>query len=203
MKKLLVLLVLIGLLVGGYFYYRSLASGPTYALMQAARAFQAHDVAAFEQYVDVRSVSTSLINQVADQTSALGLSKSNNIFLQGALQALKPQLAQIAQQEVKELVASGSAPSPAQLPSTPLGKVSVLGVVGNVVGPNSQFKGIKYVRTEGEQALVGVELQQPKYDTTVVVELKMHHEGDHWQVKEIANASELVKRFARLKKDGQ
>lgn len=203
MKKTLVLLVLLGLLAGGYYYYRSLASSPTYALMQAARAFQTHDVAAFEQYVDVHSVSTSLINQVADQTSALGLSNTNNVFLQGALQALKPQLAQIAQQEVKQLVASGSVSSSAQLPSTPLGKVSVLGVVGNVVGPNSQFKGIKYVRTEGEQALVGVELQQPKYDTTMVVELKMRHEGDHWQVKEIANADELVKRFAQLKRKAQ
>ena len=200
MKKTLVVLVLLGLLAGGYFYYHSLASGPTYALMQAARAFQTHDVATFEQYVDVRSVSKNLISQVADQSSALGLPSSNNLLLQGALQALKPQLTEIARKEVQHLVESGSAPSPADLPSTPLGKVSVLGVVGNVVGPNSQFKGIKYVRKEGEQALVGVELSQPKYDTTMVVELKMRHEGDHWQVKEIANASELVKRFAQLKK---
>jgi len=201
MKKVLVLLVLLVLLVGGYFYYRSLAAGPTYALMQAARAFQTHDVTGFEQYVDVRSVSANLINQVADQSEALGIPSSNSLLLEGALQALKPQLAEIARQEVQHFVKSGAAPNPDQLPSTPLGKVSVLGVVGNVVGTNSRFKGVKYVREEGDQALVGVELTQPKYDTTMVIELKMHNEGDHWQVKEIANARELVKRFAQLKKN--
>ncbi|WP_324673963.1 DUF2939 domain-containing protein [Hymenobacter sp. GOD-10R] len=200
MKKVVVLLVLLGLLAGGYYYYRRLAAGPTYALMQAARAFKSHDVAAFEQYVDVRSVSSSLINQVADQGAALGLPSSNNLLLQGALQVLKPQLSEIARQEVQQLVASGAAPSPDKMPSTPLGKISVLGAVGNVIGSNSQFKGISYVRQEGEEALVGLELDQPKYDTTVVVELKMLHEGDHWQVKEIANARELVKRLAQLKK---
>jgi len=203
MKKVLVVFILLGLLAGGYYYYRSLSASPTYALMQAARAFKTHDVAAFEQYVDVRSVSSNLINQVADQGSALGLPSSNNLLLQGALQVLKPQLTEIAKQEVQHLVESGSAPNPATMPTTPLGKVSVLGVVGNVVGSGSQFKGIKYVREEGEQALVGLELHQPKYDTTLVVELKMHHEGDHWQVKEIVNARELVKRFARLKRNSQ
>ncbi|GGF02855.1 DUF2939 domain-containing protein [Hymenobacter cavernae] len=200
MKKVLVLLVLLGLLIGGYFYYRSLAAGPTYALMQAARAFQTHDVAGFEQYVDVRSVSSNLINQVADQSEALGIPGSNSLLLQGALQALRPQLAEVARQEVQHFVESGTPPNPDQLPSTPLGKVSVLGVVDNVVGASSRLKGIKYVRKDGDQALVGVELAQPRYDTTMVIELKMHNEGDHWQVKEIANARELVKRFAQLKK---
>ncbi|OUJ76253.1 DUF2939 domain-containing protein [Hymenobacter crusticola] len=203
MKKTVVLFVLLGLLAGGYFYYRSLASGPTYALMQAARAFKSHDVTAFEQYVDVRSVSSSLINQVADQGSALGLPSSNSLLLQGALQVLKPQLSEIARQEVQQLVASGAAPTADKLPPTPLGKISVLGAVGNVVGSNSQFKGIAYTRQEGDQALVGLELNQPAYDTTVVVELKMLREGDHWQVKEIANARALVKRLAQLKKRKQ
>ncbi|HEX8350059.1 MAG TPA: DUF2939 domain-containing protein [Hymenobacter sp.] len=201
MKKTLLIIVLLVVAVGGYLYYRSLAAGPSYALVQAARAFQTHDVAAFERYVDVRSVSNNLIGQVADQGSELGISGSNNMLMQGALQLLKPQLSEVARQEVKHLVESGTPPTPDQLPSTPLGKVSVVGMVGKVVGTNSRFKGIKYVREEGDQAFVGVELTQPKYDTTVVVELKMHNEGDYWQVKEITNASELVKNFARLEKN--
>jgi hypothetical protein len=79
-------------------------------------------------------------------------------------------------------------------------KVSMLGMASKVVSADSKFKDVKYVNEQGDQALVGIEFTQPKYDTTLVVELKMRDKGDHWQVTEITNTGELIKHVARLEK---
>ena len=78
--------------------------------------------------------------------------------------------------------------------------LSILGLAGKVVGPDSKFKGIKYATEQGEQALVGIEFTQPRYDTTMVVEVKMLRRDDHWQITEITNTGELLRCTASLEK---
>jgi hypothetical protein len=200
MKRLILLVVLAALAVGGYLYYQSLKASPKYALMQAANAVRTHDMAGFERYVDVSSVTGSVVDQVASQGSALGLLNPGGLMFKGALRLLKPQLAQTARQELQRYIETGSVEAAAAATPDRLVNVSVLGLAGKVVNPDSQFKDIKYVTEQGEQALVGLEFTQPKYDTTLVVELKMRDQGDHWQVKEITNTGELLKHVARLEK---
>ncbi|QNH62275.1 DUF2939 domain-containing protein [Hymenobacter sediminicola] len=200
MKRLLILLVLVAVAAGGYFYYQSLKSGPKYSLMQAANAVRTHDVADFERYVDISSVTGSLVDQVTSQGSALGLLNPGGMMFKGALRLMKPQLAQAARKELQNYIETGSVEAAAAARPDKLVNVSMLGLAGKVVNPDSQFKDIKYVNEQGEQALVGLEFTQPKYDTTLVVELKMLNRGDHWQVTEITNSGELLKHVARLEK---
>ncbi|MBD2713498.1 DUF2939 domain-containing protein [Microvirga sp. STR05] len=200
MKRLLILLVLVAMVAGGYFYYQSLKSGPKYSLMQAANAVRTHDVADFERYVDVSSVTGSLVDQVTNQGSALGLLNPGGMVFKGALRLMKPQLAQAARKELQHYIETGSVEAATAARPDKLVNVSMLGLAGKVVNPDSQFKDIKYVNEQGEQALVGLEFTQPKYDTTLVVELKMLNRGDHWQVTEITNSGELLKHVARLEK---
>ncbi|SHI45510.1 Protein of unknown function [Hymenobacter daecheongensis DSM 21074] len=200
MKKIILLVVLAALVAGGYYFYHSLTTGPKYALMQAAKATQTHDMAAFERYVDVNSVTGSLVDQVAAQGSALGLLNPGGFALRGALQLLKPQLAKAARKEVQTYVETGSLEAAAATQPERAVKVSMLGMASKVVSADSKFKDVKYVNEQGDQALVGIEFTQPKYDTTLVVELKMRDRGDHWQVTEITNTGELIKHVARLEK---
>jgi hypothetical protein len=80
--------------------------------------------------------------------------------------------------------------------------VSLLGLAGRVVSPDSKFKGIKYVTDKGSESLVGLEFTQPRYDTTMVVEVKLLKQADgHWQAKQITNTSDLVQGVARLEKE--
>ncbi|QKG58197.1 hypothetical protein GKZ68_17145 [Hymenobacter sp. BRD128] len=80
--------------------------------------------------------------------------------------------------------------------------ISLLGLAGHVVSPDSKFKGIKYSTDKGNEALVGLEFTQPRYDTTMVVEVKLQKQADgHWQAKQITNAEELVQGVARLEKN--
>jgi hypothetical protein len=200
MKKILILLLLVALAAGGYFYYQSLKAGPKYSLMQAANAVRTHDMATFERYVDVSSVTGSLVDQISSQAGALWVLNPGGMVFKGALRLLKPQLAQAAQKEVQRYIETGSVEAAAKAQPNKLVNVSLMGVASKVVNPDSEFKDIKYVTEQGEQALVGLEFTQPKYDTTLVVELKMRNRGDHWQVTEITNSGELLKHVARLEK---
>ena len=201
MKKLLLLVLLLALGAGGYYYYRSLTQGPSGALALAAAAVQAHDMAAFEKYVDVNSVTTHLVDDVAQQGSALtALLPGGSLMMGGALRMLKSALAKAAHQEVQRYVETGSLEAAAAAAPKRVVNVSLTGLASTVVSPDSKFKGIKYTREEGDSAFVGLEVTQPKYDTTMVVEVKMHRQGDHWQLTQITNSGELLRDVARLEK---
>lgn len=201
MKKLLLLVLLLALGAGGYFYYQSLKQGPKGALVLAAAAVQAHDMATFERYVDVNSVTTHLVDDVTQQGAVLtALVPGGGLLMGGAMRLLKPTLAKAAHQEVQRFVETGSLESAAAAAPKRLVNVSLTGLAGKVVGPDSEFKGVKYSREEGNNAYVGLEITQPKYDTTMVVEVKLRRQGDHWQMTQIMNSGELLRNVAQLEK---
>ncbi|MBC6612299.1 hypothetical protein H8B15_15325 [Hymenobacter sp. BT507] len=201
MKKTLLLGVLLLLLAGGYWYYRSISTGPQYSLLKAAAAVQAHDVAAFEQYVDIESVASGMVDQVTTQSTTLKLLNPGGAAFMGSLRLLKPQLAAAARKEVQRYIETGSVEAAVAAQPKRAINVSILGLVGKVVSPESQFKDVKYVKEEDNgQALVGLEFTQPKYDTTLVLEVKMLERGGHWQVTQVTNTGELIRHIARLEK---
>lgn len=201
MKKILLLGVLLLVLAGGYWYYRSMYAGPQYSLMKAAAAVQTHNVAAFEQYVDVESVASDIVDQVTAQSTVLKLLAPGGTAFVSSLRLLKPQLAAAARKEVQRYVETGSVEAAAAASSQRPLNVSILELAGKVVGPNSRFKEVKYVKEDNNgQALVGLEFTQPKYDTTLVLELKMLKRDDHWQVTQVTNTGELIRYVARLEK---
>lgn len=201
MKKLLLLVVLLALAAGGYYYYRSLKQGPSGALVSAAAAVQTHDMAMFEKYVDVNSVTTHLVDDVAQQSSALtSLLPGGSLAMGLGMKMLKPALAKAAHNEVQRYVETGSLEAAAAAAPKRMVNISLTGLASKVVGPESEFKGIKYTREEGDNAFVGLEVTQPKYDTTMVVEVKMRRQGDHWQLTQITNSGELLRGVARLEK---
>ncbi|OON70954.1 hypothetical protein B0919_02835 [Hymenobacter sp. CRA2] len=195
------ILVLVVLVVGGYLYYRDLTTGPKFALGQAAKAVHDHDVSSFEKYVDVESVTGSLVDQVADQGKALGMMlPGGGLVAKGMLGLAKPQLAKAARKEVQRFVETGSLEAAAESQPQRLVKVSLAGLASKVISPESSFKGVKYVNEQGEQALVGLEFTQPKFDTTMVLEVKMRDRGEYWQVTEITNLGQTLAHVARMEK---
>lgn len=202
MKRILLLLLVLVAVAGGYYYFNSLKTGPDYALLQAAAATQTHDLAKFERYVDVSSVASHLVDDVASQSSLLtALVPGGGLALRGGLSLMKPQLARAARNEVQRYVETGSLAEAQAAAPKRLVNLSFLGLAGRVVGPDSQFKGIKYTTNKGNEALVGLEFSQPRYDTTMVVEVQLLKQSDgHWQAKQITNAGELAKGVASLEK---
>ncbi|GAB3720958.1 hypothetical protein GCM10027594_01190 [Hymenobacter agri] len=201
MKKLLLFVLLLALMGGGYYYYRTLKGGPSGSLVAAAAAVQTHDMATFEKYVDVNSVTSHLVDDVTQQSSALtSLLPGGSLVMGGAIRLLKPALSKAAHNEVQRYVETGSLEAAAAAAPKRLVNVSLTGLASKVVSPDSEFKGVKYTREEGDNALVGLEVTQPRYDTTMVVEVKMRRLGDHWQLTQITNSAELLRGVARLEK---
>ena len=201
MKKLLLFALLLALVGGGYYYYRTVKSGPSGALVAAAAAVQTHDMATFEKYVDVNSVTSHLVDDVTQQSSTLtSLMPGGSLMMGGALKLLKPALAKAAHNEVQRYVETGSLEAASAAAPKRLVNISLTGLAGKVVSPDSEFKGVKYTREEGDNAFVGLEVTQPRYDTTMVVEVKMRRQGDHWQLTQITNSAELLRGVARLEK---
>jgi len=79
--------------------------------------------------------------------------------------------------------------------------VSFLGLMGRMIGPGSSFKGIKYTAEQGDEARVGIEFTQPRYDTTMVAEVLLQRQPDsHWQAKRISNTREMLRQVAHQEK---
>lgn len=203
MKKLVLFVVLLALAAGGYYYYRSLKAGPSYALLQAAAATQTHDLATFERYVDIDALTGHLADDVVSQGSVLtALVPGGGLALHGALRFLKPQLVKAAHKEVQRYVETGSLEAAAATAPKRMVNLSFTGLASRVLDPDSKYKGIKYTTEKGDEALVGIEFTRPRYDTTMVVEVKLLKQADdHWQVKEITNTGELIRSVARLEKN--
>ncbi len=202
MKRLLLLVLLLVLVVGGYYYYSSLKNSPSAALLQAATATQTHDMAAFERYVDINALTGHLVDDVASQGRMLGaLVPGGGLALRSGLSLLKPQLTKAAHAEMQRYVETGSLEAAQAAAPRRLVNLSFLGLAGRVVSPDSKFKGVKYTNDQGDDALVGLEFTQPRYDTTMVVEVKLHKQADgHWQANQITNTSELLRRTLQLEK---
>lgn len=202
MKKLVILVLVLALAGGGYYYYTSLKTGPQYALLQAAAATQTHDLATFERYVDVDALTGHLVDEVASQGSLLtALVPGGSLGMRGALRLLRPQLAKAAHQEVRRYVETGSLEAAEAAAPKRLVNLSFMGLASRVVSTDSKFKGIKYTTEKGNEALIGLEFTQPKYDTTMVLEVKMLKQADgHWQAKELTNMGALLRQVTRLEK---
>jgi hypothetical protein len=198
MKKILIVLIILGA-AGGYFYYRSFVTSPKYSLLQAHEALQDHDMAQFEKYVDVRRVTGTVIDQLATHQSLIGVLNPGNVILKQALRYMKPQLNNVARHEIQKYVETGDFKKDRIAPKKKV-DISLSGLWHKVVSDSARFEGVKYANENGETALVGLEFTQPRYDTTLVLEVKMQDKGDYWQVVELTNTGELLKHTSRLQK---
>lgn len=198
MKKLLLILIIIGA-IGAAYYQFVFKATPKYSLLQAHEAMEDHNMVAFEKYVDVESVTSNLVDQLATQRSIIGSLIPGNALVKQALQYMKPQLTNVARKEIEKYVETGDFKKDPNAPKKKI-DISLSGLWHKVVSDSASFKGVQYVKEEGETALVGLEFTQPRYDTTMVLEVKMQDKGDYWRVVQLTNTGELLKHTARLKK---
>jgi hypothetical protein len=194
MKKIMLLILAVALL-GGFWYYRSLTSGPEYSLLQAKEAAENHDLATFEKYVAVETLIGNLIDQLTADENGLNQLIPQLQLDQNTLNFIKPQLVNNATQEVQRFIVTG------RVHASPTGTFfSLAALAGGLIGEDSEFKGIAYVKKENETAFVGLEITQPRYDTTLILEIKMLDKGDYWQATELSNTAELLQHLTGLEK---
>ena len=197
--KMILLLLFVVAAIGAYTYYQNYTGSPKYSLLQAHEALEDHDMAAFEKYVDVPGLTGSLIDQLAEQRGLISALNPASGVIRQALRYMKPQLTQVARKEIEKYVETGDFKKDPNAPKKKV-DISLSGLWHKVVSDSAAFKGVKYVKEEGQTALVGIEFTQPRYDTTMVLEVKMRDQGDYWQVVALTNTADLLKQTARLQR---
>lgn len=199
MKRVLLIILLLAVAGAGYYYFTYLRSTPVAALMQAARAVQTHDVATFERFVDVDALTGGVVDDVATHSSLVSaLVPGGGFMFRSSLGLLKPQLAKAAHAEVRRFVETGSVEAAEATAPKRLVNISFLGLAGRVAGPDSHFKGIKYSNEQGDEARVGIEFTQPRYDTTMIAEMLLRRQADgHWRAERITNTDAMLRQVTR------
>lgn len=190
--------LLVGLLGGGGYYYWT--TTPQYSLRAIAQAIKQHDLPAFEKHVDIDSVSTRAV----DQFLAVSMNDPEEVqndfggMAQGMIEMFKPQLVKIINTGVKNFVETGD------FKSTDINdkseSVSVNELWNKADGKSLQVVGTKYVKKEGNLAIVGLELKAPEYETNLVMDLKMRDMGGYWQLAELSNLGDIIKETTRMEK---
>lgn len=104
--------VLLGLIVGGYFYWQHYKTKPAYSLALAIDAAQRNDAAAFDEVVDTNKVVESFAPQIIDEaTGRLGtaLTPAMRQRVEALVPTLLPKFKDSVRDEVMKHVKEGSA----------------------------------------------------------------------------------------------
>lgn len=73
-----------------------------------------------------------------------------------------------------------------------LSDLSMKNVTGKLGFGKQAFKKIAFVRTRKNDATIGVMLHNKRYDTDMLLELKMERQDEHWRLVEVSNFASFV-----------
>jgi hypothetical protein len=204
MKKFVtVAIVLVMAILIGAILYWQYTQTPKYSLLQAKKAVEQHDLASFEKYVDVEGITSSLIDQILE-LSTEGKEQQGEweqlgeAIGKGLIMLLKPQLTKTLKQQIAKYVETGKFEEEKKSRESEEPEISLSDLWNKSGGEKNVFKGIAYVKKEGKIAYVGLEFFQEKYDTSLILNLKMRDKDGYWQVAEISNFSEFMRKLDDL-----
>ncbi|MFQ5714880.1 MAG: hypothetical protein ACE5GU_12690 [Candidatus Scalinduaceae bacterium] len=205
MKKIIIIATAITIIilgVGGYYYWKRTTS-PEYSLWQAKKAFEQHDLISFEKYVDIEGITSSLIGQILEISTEQEKPKDEweqlgESFGKGLVALLKPQLGKLAKQQVAEIVESGRFEEKKEDKTSEEPEFSLSEIWNKVGGEETGFQGIEYVEKEGKIAYIGLKFFQKKYNMDLILDLKMRDKGGYWQVAELSNFADYMKKMDEL-----
>ncbi|HEY9783788.1 MAG TPA: hypothetical protein V6D17_00205 [Candidatus Obscuribacterales bacterium] len=196
MRIFLVLAVLVALIGGGGYWYWT--TTPQFAVQQAKDAVKKHDLKTFEKYVDLKTVSSEMADDLLKKPviAMLGEGIFGHIIAATFTGLFKPQFTRQVEDDLRHYVEFGNW-GEAQ---SPLGGVdSKLGV------HKHKFKEITGVSTEGSIGQVTVVLEnESEANKQLLVIFMMRKVDNHWQIISVKNFPEIIGKLVELKiQDGQ
>ncbi|WP_192822606.1 hypothetical protein [Rufibacter sp. LB8] len=192
MKKIFLLIVVVAIAAGGYWFYNRAKTGPEASILHIKTALEANDMQALEKYVDLKRTSQSLVdgskNMVMDQLPE-GLRGAATLLGKGL--ALKRDLNGAVRNQLKQTLESASGQKVPDM--TDVIKVLPFGKLLNKnMLPKLEFQDIDYVNREDSIAVVGLKVRPVNQTESMVIELLMEDRGDYWQVVGIPNFSTVL-----------
>ena len=178
--------------VGGYHFW---TTTPTYSLRQAGLAWKNQDWEEFKKYVKVESVLENGLDAIVeDQLSRAPIPEGAQATARNLVQLFKPQLLSILEKQVQDALLEKPDRQPAKDPTAPDIVPSL-----KTTARDWQLDQISVGKALNEEVVVMITLRPPNPDELAVhqIQLRMADRGDHWQVIEIMNLPEVLKKLQK------
>jgi hypothetical protein len=186
-------------IIGGYWYW---TTTPQYSLNQVKDAVSNNDVTQFEKYVDVKSVTSRLIDDVLEEATKnnqanSGAEKIGEALGQGFVQLMKPKLVEMAEEQILRSVEKGEIDVSSERKND---KANIENISNEIGFKEDLIEGISYTKTEGSTAYVGLDFNHAQFDTVLTLELLMRDIGGYWQIAEVSNFSKLNEQIDNIER---
>lgn len=185
------LIIIVG--TAGFLYYRYVSS-PEYSLGQIKKSFDEHDITKFEKYVDTKTLIGGVLdrrlNQMSENSTVTSKAEKLGEDLgRGLVNLMRAQVEELWTHQIKKLVETGDIEGEN-------GKEG-LDALWNKSDTVS-FTGIKEVKKDGKVATISLEFNQPRFDTTLILDIKMRDKGGYWQLFDISNIFDYLQTIETL-----
>ncbi|HEX5437197.1 MAG TPA: hypothetical protein VFW98_08555, partial [Gemmatimonadaceae bacterium] len=179
-----------------------------YALRQISAATHERNRLKFERYVDVGRFSAATIDEITAQVTlasvndaTTGFGVLGTVLGTEAMDKLKPALTSELRSTVLDAVGSGRFDSLfSRTPSAADSDLTLAVVARNVSADQVRFAGLGPLHREGDVATVDLRLRNQRFDTTLVLRVRMERSGKRWRVVAPDNLSEYLTAVDDLQK---
>ena len=178
---LVLLALLLGLTVGGYFYWQSYKTRPAYSLALLVDAVERDDAAAFNELIDTDKVAESFAPQITEQAAAR-VGGALTPFLRKQIEGAVPRLMPKIKQSIRGEIVKGVRAIGARAAGKPFFLVAL--AVPYVVS----------VTQDGDTAKAAAQIEGRN------VELTMQRNGERWKIvgaRDDALAARIVEQVAK------
>lgn len=211
MKKNIIATIFLGLILIlciGYWQYT--ITKPEYSFWQAKKAVDEHDLMLFDKYVDTGLLVENIVDQFMEiaitniEKKSGSLEEFDPSSAKSIVVKFKPQLTSIIKKEVVNFVKTGdlekesNSKSQGGLKKEHKTGFSFNNIWNNLCGNKDDSQGLEYVKEEDKTAYIGLKVFLEKHLEPFIVDLKLRSVDNFWQVTEIVNFSNLMKKLDKL-----
>lgn len=200
---LALLIAILGLAGGGYWYFGYYTKTPAYSLRMIQEAVAVHDETKFTRYVDVDSLSASASDALLEgmMDADHSLSEESRATISGFTAMFRDPLRASFKGIILTYVRTGTWGGQVSGEGTPIDADVILSRAGLKA---IDFRGIAFLEqdVDGGTATVGLRVYQDEVDDEFIFKVKMlRAESGLWQATEITNFREFIALVMKSRQD--
>ncbi|MFC6996524.1 DUF2939 domain-containing protein [Rufibacter roseus] len=198
MKKIVFLLILVGLVAGGYWYYQLSKTSPEASLLQIREALEARDTEKLQKYIDFKRTSQSIVEESQNMVlDFLPEALRGPVSLIGKGLKLRRSVTTAVRQELINGFETATDQKVPEL-SDLVKHLPVSKVINEKTLPKLEFEGIENVEKDDSVAIVSLKVRPVNQTESIMVDLRMIDKGDYWQVVGVPNFKEVLPKLITI-----
>ncbi|MBI1272419.1 hypothetical protein GC174_18490 [bacterium] len=208
MRLFLVLVLVIGLSLGGWYW--CYMSTPQYTVDQIEKALVGHDVDRVREYVNLNTVSENIVDETLSKPvlSTMGSNLLMKWMFSAASGLFKKELVTGVEQELVDYVKTGSFKAPAETSKESESSkdaedshgLHLLGLLDRSLALGKlRYKGIESVDTSEDIGLIALKMLPEGSDKELLVKLQITKVEGKWRVDRVKNLQDVLVKLMEVK----